>query len=78
MRTRKLLEEKDLAALAKHWREAAGRNRGEAARELRVSRPSVFNAEERPEMSLSKLRRRMVETYSDFRVVGPVFLLQRK
>jgi hypothetical protein len=38
----------------------------------------VFNAEHRPEMSLAKLRVRMIEKYSEFKVIGPVYLLKRK
>lgn len=78
MPTTKFLDERELATFAKRCRKAAGRNRAEAARELGVSRPSVFSAEEHPEMSLTKLRSRMIEAFSDFRVIGPVFLLEEK
>lgn len=72
------LDEAALAALAKKLRAAAGRNRTEAARELRVSRPAIFYAEEEPQRSLSQLRKRIVEQYSDLAVVGPIYLLKRK
>jgi len=48
------------------------------ARELGVAQPAVFNAEEKPRMSLHKLRIRMIETYSKYKVVGPVYYLERK
>ena len=70
--------ESDLAALAKSLREAMGKRKIGVARELGVSAPAVFNAEERPELPLHKLRIRMIETYSKYKVVGPVYYLKRK
>ena len=70
MRKINLVGEKELAALAKKFREAAGKSKAATARQLRVSAPSVFNAEECPERNLIKLRMRMIEKYSDFKVVG--------
>jgi len=78
MSQEKLLTEKELATLAKKFREAAGKSRAEAGRELDVSHVSIHRAEENPEESLFKLRARMIEKYSPFEVVGPVFYLQRK
>jgi len=72
------LTDKDLAALAKKFREQAGKTRAEAGRELNVSHVSIHRAEENPEISLLKLRCRMIELYSPFKVTGPVFLLKRK
>ncbi len=72
------LTEIDLAAKAKEAREATGKRKALVARELGVSFPSVFNAEERPDLPLHKLRIRMIETYSKFKVVGPVYYLERK
>lgn len=69
--------ERELAALAKQCRRAAGKSKAEVARELRLSAPTVFNAEERPEMSLTRVRIRMIERYSRYRIEGPVFLLRR-
>ena len=74
----KLLTENDLAALAKRFRKQAGKSRTVAGRELGVSHVSIHRAEENPEESLLKLRTRMVEAYSPFKVVGPVFRLERK
>jgi len=50
----------------------------EVAREFRVASPSVFNAEEKPKLPLHKLRIRMIETYSKYKVVGPVYYLERR
>jgi len=72
------LTEHDLAAKAKEVRQATGKRKTVVARELGVAYPSVFNAEERPDMSLIKMRIRMIETYSRYKVVGPVYYLERK
>ena len=77
MKQNKPLREPDLAVLAKRFRQRAGKNRAEAAREMHVSQTSIFNAEESPEQSLLKLRLRMIESYSSFKVSGPFFLLRK-
>jgi len=74
----KALRERDLVALAKRFRMQAGITRAQAAREMKVSQTSIFSAEETPEQALVKLRMRMIETYSPFKVVGAVYFLQRK
>jgi DNA-binding XRE family transcriptional regulator len=71
-------EEKELAALAKQFRMAAGKNRSEAARELGVARPSVIHAEDFPEKHLLKLRMRIIEKYSAYKVAGPLYWLEKK
>ena len=73
-----MFAEKELAALAKRYRKKAGRTRAQAAREMRVSQTSIFNAEESPAQSLLKVRRRMIEAYSPFKVLGPTYHLERK
>ena len=78
MSQKKLLMEKDLAALAKRFRKQAGKTRAEAGREIGVSHVSIHRAEENPEISLLKLRMRMIEVYSRFKVVGPIFHLKKK
>ena len=78
MSQKKLLTEKDLAALAKRFRKQMGKTRAEAGRELGVSHVSIHRAEENPEVSLLKLRTRMIEAYSPFKVGGPVFHLKKK
>jgi DNA-binding XRE family transcriptional regulator len=72
------VSEKDLAALAKRFRKHAGKTRAQAAREMGVAQTSIFQAEEKPEQALIKLRVRMIEAYSSFKVTGPVFYLEKK
>jgi DNA-binding XRE family transcriptional regulator len=72
------MNENDLAVLAKESRKQAGRTRAQAARDMKVSQTSIFNAEETPDQSLVKLRMRMIEAYSKFKVRGPVYLLEDK
>jgi DNA-binding XRE family transcriptional regulator len=78
MRTKEFVAEGELPSLARKYRTAAGKNRAQAARELGVARQAVIYAEDSPEKSFTKLRRRMIERYSPYKVSGPVFLLQRK
>jgi DNA-binding XRE family transcriptional regulator len=73
-----MLEEKDLARLAKRFREEAKKTRQDAARDLGVTHTSIFNAEENLKQSLLKLRIRMIEKYSPFKVTGPTFYLEKK
>jgi DNA-binding XRE family transcriptional regulator len=72
------MNENDLALLAKTFRRKAGKTRAQAAREMGVAQTSIFNAEETPAESLVKLRVRMIEAYSEFKVRGPVYLLEDK
>lgn len=72
------ISENHLARLAKRFREQAGKTRAQAAREMKVSQTSVFQAEEEPMQGLLKLRIRMIEAYSPYRVTGPVFFLEKK
>ena len=73
---KEFLNETELTALAKKFRKEAGIKRAQAARDMGVSQTSIFHAEESPEQGLSKLRVRMIETYSPFKVKGPVFYLE--
>ncbi len=70
--------EHELAALAKEFRAGAGVSKAEAARQLGVTRGTIQQAEEYPAVSLTKLRLRMIEAFSPFTVVGPLYLLQKK
>ena len=72
------MNETDLALTAKTFRQQAGKTRAQAARDMGVSQTSIFHAEESPEQGLVKLRRRMIEAYSRFKVRGPVYLLVAK
>jgi hypothetical protein len=78
MQTEHPIPESKLALLAKKFRKAANKSKADVAREFHVAAPTVFAAEERPEMSLTRLRVRMIEAYSPFRVIGPVFHLKKK
>lgn len=73
-----VLSEIELASFAKKCREEAGKTRTEAARELDVSVPTLFQAEEQPRQSLHKLRVRIIERFSSFEVNGPVYILRTK
>ena len=70
--------ENNLARLAKRFRKKAGKTRAQAARDMGVSQTSIFQAEEMPEQALIKLRMRMIEAYSQFKVRGPVYVLEGK
>ena len=72
------MNENDLALMAKTFRKQAHTSRAQAARDMKVSQTSIFNAEESPEQGLTKLRIRMIEAYSQFKVRGPVYLLEDK
>lgn len=78
MGTKKLVSEVELASLAKKFRMRARKNRAEAARELAVARQAIIYAEDHPHKSFTKLRCRIIEMYSPYRVRGPVFLFERK
>jgi DNA-binding XRE family transcriptional regulator len=70
--------ESELGELAKLFRSKSGKTKEEAAHELGVARSSLQLAEGTPGESLTKLRIRIIEKYSSFKVVGPVYLLKRK
>lgn len=70
--------EPDLTALAKVFRQQSGRTRAEAARDLGVTRPTIQLAEENPEQSLTKLRIRIIQKYSAYKVTGPFYRLEKR
>jgi DNA-binding XRE family transcriptional regulator len=70
--------ESELAALAKQFREQAGKSKAAVGRELGVSRPSMQDAEEHPERSMNSLRLRIIEACSPYRVEGPLYRLVKK
>ena len=72
------VQETELAAYAKKFREAAGKTAAQAARDLKTTRASILKAEDMPELSLTKLRCRMIETYSKVKVSGPFYRLEEK
>lgn len=75
---KKYYAEYELAELAKQFRKNSGKRKDEAAQELGVGRPSVQHAEETPSQSLTALRIRMIEKYSPYKVVGPIYSLRKK
>lgn len=75
---KKPVSDAELATLARRFREEAGKSRAAASRDMGVSQTSIFHAEESPDESLAKLRIRMIELYSAYRVIGPVYLLKKK
>ena len=74
----RIVEESELAKLAKQFRLKANVTRAEAARVCGVARPTVHFAEEEPQRGLHKLRKQIIEKYSDYEVIGPVYLLRKK
>jgi len=72
----KHLDETALTTLAKRVRIATGKSRAQVARELGVSRPAIFYAEEEPAKSFASLRKRIVEKYSKHKIEGPIYLLK--
>jgi DNA-binding XRE family transcriptional regulator len=72
------MNENDLAVIARQFRRQAGKTRAQAARDMEVSQTSIFHAEESPELGLIKLRIRMIEAYSEFKVTGPKYFLEEK
>ena len=78
MPRKRFYSESELNTLAKEFRLKSGKKKADAGRELDVARSNIQLAEENPEQSLTRLRIRMIEKYSPYRVVGPVYLLQRK
>ncbi|HXT39009.1 MAG TPA: hypothetical protein VN887_03205 [Candidatus Angelobacter sp.] len=78
MAKKKLVTERDLAALAQKLRLATGKSRAQAARELGVARQAVIYAEDHPKKSFTKLRRRMIESFSKSKVNGPYFQIDER
>jgi DNA-binding XRE family transcriptional regulator len=78
MPKQQMFSESDLTALAKKWRIKSGKRKAKIAEELGAARPSIQLAEENPEQSLTKLRVRIIEACSPYRVRGPGFWLERK
>ena len=78
MTKQKMFSEEELAALAKEVRVKSGKRKAEMARLLKVTRATMQDAEERPGKNLTKLRCRIIEACSPFKVTGPIFYLERK
>jgi DNA-binding XRE family transcriptional regulator len=78
MSKQQLVTENDLAVLAKQYRLAAGITKSEAGRQLGVVKGTIHQAEECPEVSLAKVRIRMIEKFSPFKVTGRFYRLEKK
>ena len=78
MQQEHIVTEEGMAALAMRFRLQAKKTRAQAARDMGVAQTSIFHAEESPTQSLIKLRMRMIEAYSPYRVFGPVYHLKKK
>jgi DNA-binding XRE family transcriptional regulator len=76
--TGRTFQAEELAALARELRRASGKSQKEVAGELGVSAPAVSNAESKPERSLFELRKRIIEKYSNYKLVGPEYRLVGK
>lgn len=73
-----LATDEDLARLAKEFRTKAGVTKSEAARQLGVVKGTIHQAEECPDVSLAKIRIRIIEKYSPFKVTGRFYRLEEK
>ena len=71
----KAYAESELAELARIARKAAGKTQKEVAYDMGVSQTSISHAENSPEKSLVALRKRLIEMYSDYKLVGPEYRL---
>lgn len=71
------MNDAELASLAKRFREEANKTRAQAAREMGVKQTSIFNAEETPKASFFKLRSRLIEAYSTYKVVSRITLVKK-
>jgi len=78
MSEEQLVTENDLARLAKQYRQAAKITKSEAARQLGVVKGTIHQAEECPDVSLAKVRIRMIEKFSPFKVTGRFYRLEKK
>lgn len=78
MPKKKYFRESELAELAKECRLKSGKTKEAACEELQVNRSAVQLAEGNPEQSLTKLRIRLIEKYSPYKVTGPFYVLEKK
>ena len=73
---KKLVNEKELAKLAKEARKQAHLSKAEVARQLEVTRGTIHQAEEYAEMSLTKLRIKIIEKCSPAKISGPFYQIE--
>ena len=65
-----------MAKLAKAARKQVHLTKAEVARQLRVTRGTIHQAEEYADMSLTKLRIKMIEKYTPDRISGPFYQIK--
>lgn len=70
-----LIPEPELQARARAVWEASGMTQWEMADALGVSQPALSNALNKPALSLTALRVRVIERYGGARVSGPLYQL---
>jgi DNA-binding XRE family transcriptional regulator len=68
----------ELAEIVRAVRLKTGKTHAQIAAELGVAKSTVVQAEAEPNRSLSQIRRRIIETYSDWDVVGPVYVIKAR
>ena len=68
----------ELSQLAKQARTDAGLTQAEAAERMGVAQPTLAQAENEPQRSLRKLRRRMIFEFAGYELDGPFWRLRRK
>jgi DNA-binding XRE family transcriptional regulator len=73
---KKLVKEKELAKLAKAARKQAHISKAEVARQLGVTRGTIHQAEEYADMSLTKLRIKIIEKCSTAKISGPLYQVE--
>ena len=76
MKQNDFVAENELAKLAKAARQEENLSKAELARQLGVTRGTIHQAEEYPDMSLTKLRIKMIEKCTDAKVSGPFFRVE--
>ena len=73
---KKLVKENELAKMAKAARKQAHLSKAEIARRLNVTRGTIHQAEEYADMSLTKLRIKMIEKCSMAKILGPFYQIE--
>jgi DNA-binding XRE family transcriptional regulator len=75
---KQLVREHELADLAKAARKQTGLSKAELGRHLSVTRGTIHQAEECPEMSLTKIRLKMIEKCTSAIVSGPYYQIEAR
>jgi DNA-binding XRE family transcriptional regulator len=70
------VKENELAKLAKRARKQACLSKAEVARQLDVTRGTIHQAEEYTDMSLTKLRIKIIEKCSAATIAGPFYQIE--